>query len=70
MMKFFPPESLLDVSGAFDASAVNLSEIADLAIEESVESLWAYEGIVLPGGNVIVGRWWSPVSGRWPFLYL
>lgn len=22
--------------------------------------LWAYEGIVLPGGKIIVGRWWSP----------
>ncbi|KAK7606833.1 hypothetical protein BKA81DRAFT_382050 [Phyllosticta paracitricarpa] len=23
-------------------------------------SLWAYEGVVLPGGKVILGRWWSP----------
>ena len=23
-------------------------------------SLWAYEGVVLPGGQVIIGRWWSP----------
>jgi hypothetical protein len=25
-----------------------------------LDALWAYEGIVLPGGQVIVGRWWSP----------
>ncbi|KAK8250648.1 hypothetical protein HDK77DRAFT_506945 [Phyllosticta capitalensis] len=23
-------------------------------------ALWAYEGIVLPGGQIILGRWWSP----------
>lgn len=23
-------------------------------------ALWAYEGVVLPGGQIIVGRWWSP----------
>jgi hypothetical protein len=27
-------------------------------VDDSV--LWAYEGVVLPGGQVIVGRWWSP----------
>ena len=21
---------------------------------------WAYEGVVLPGGQVMVGRWWRP----------
>jgi hypothetical protein len=25
-----------------------------------LDALWAYEGIVLPGGQIIVGRWWSP----------
>jgi hypothetical protein len=23
-------------------------------------ALWAYEGVILPGGKIIVGRWWSP----------
>ncbi|KAI9722263.1 MAG: hypothetical protein M1812_001735 [Candelaria pacifica] len=23
-------------------------------------SLWAYEGCVLPGGQIILGRWWAP----------
>lgn len=23
-------------------------------------ALWAYEGVVLPGDQIIVGRWWSP----------
>lgn len=26
-------------------------------------ALWAYEGVVLPGGNIIMGRWWSPSDG-------
>lgn len=25
-------------------------------------SLWAYEGVVLPGGQMIIGRWWSPIN--------
>lgn len=23
-------------------------------------TLWAYEGVMLPGGRTIIGRWWSP----------
>ena len=23
---------------------------------------WAYEGVVLPGGMIILGRWWSPMD--------
>lgn len=26
-------------------------------------ALWAYEGVVLPGGQVMLGRWWSPADG-------
>jgi len=29
-------------------------------------SLWAYEGVVLPGGMIIVGRWWHPQPGVHP----
>ncbi|MCJ1269711.1 hypothetical protein MMC22_009603 [Lobaria immixta] len=25
---------------------------------------WAYEGVVLPGGMMILGRWWSPMDDR------
>ena len=24
------------------------------------DALWAYEGVILPGGQLIVGRWWAP----------
>jgi hypothetical protein len=23
-------------------------------------ALWAYEGVILPGGQIIIGRWWAP----------
>lgn len=26
--------------------------------EVDSDNLWAYEGVVLPGGRIIVGRWW------------
>lgn len=25
-----------------------------------VNALWAYEGVVLPGDQIVVGRWWAP----------
>ena len=39
------------------------------------ESCWAYEGVVLPGGMTILGRWWSPADetgdrlGTGPFIF-
>jgi hypothetical protein len=24
-----------------------------------LESLWAYEGVILPGGKFMMGRWWA-----------
>lgn len=23
---------------------------------------WAYEGVILPGGKIVLGRWWSPIE--------
>ena len=28
------------------------------------EDCWAYEGAVLPGGKIILGRWWHPQNDR------
>lgn len=39
------------------------------------ESCWAYEGVVLPGGMIMLGRWWSPADetvdrlGTGPFIF-
>lgn len=27
------------------------------------DALWAYEGVVLPGGQIMLGRWWNPDRG-------
>jgi hypothetical protein len=29
-------------------------------------ALWAYEGVILPGGNMIVGRWWAADPAKSP----
>ncbi|KAK5123180.1 hypothetical protein LTR85_003378 [Meristemomyces frigidus] len=33
------------------------------------EALWAYEGVVLPGGQIMLGRWWSPGDGTGSEMY-
>ena len=48
----------------------NLHNDNDLA--EKLNYLCCYEGVVLPGGKIMMGRWWSPLdpdlfSG--PFIY-
>ena len=63
MMKFFAPEDLPD-GDPMDLDLSNMADVADAAIGQGIDGLWAYEGVVLPGGNVIVGRWWSPGSGE------
>ena len=32
-------------------------------------ALWAYEGVVLPGGQIMLGRWWSPADGLGNQMY-
>ncbi|KAI9804308.1 MAG: hypothetical protein M1833_007115 [Piccolia ochrophora] len=36
----------------------------DAEIESAIDptSLWAYEGCILPGGEIMLGRWWYPES--------
>ena len=34
-----------------------------------IEALWAYEGVVLPGGQLMLGRWWSPSDGTGDSMY-
>ncbi|KAK4543661.1 hypothetical protein LTR36_005306 [Oleoguttula mirabilis] len=33
------------------------------------DALWAYEGVVLPGGQIMLGRWWSPGDGTGNSMY-
>ncbi|RMZ12380.1 hypothetical protein D0860_02986 [Hortaea werneckii] len=33
------------------------------------DALWAYEGVVLPGGQIMLGRWWCPSDGTRERMY-
>lgn len=38
------------------------------------ETCWAYEGVILPGGMIMLGHWWSPMaqygmSGTGPWIF-
>lgn len=66
MMKFYVDESDSD-SAYGDATTRNPFSVdgsigGDLYRSWHEDSLWAYEGVVLPGGEVIIGRWWSPTQ--------
>lgn len=82
MMKVFPPhtsESELFTSGGSNSDSSNTSSggfVAPSTIPDAVdESCWAYEGVVMPGGMIILGRWWSPADetmdrlGTGPFIF-
>ena len=60
MMKFFvdgeDPEGDSQSDDPFSMKGMT----ADPLDYMDTEALWAYEGVVLPGGEVVVGRWWSP----------
>lgn len=34
-----------------------------------MQALWAYEGVMLPGGKIMVGRWWCPSDGTGSDMY-
>lgn len=62
MMKFFGPADDYDINGASGAA---LKPPFRPELLTGTDGLWAYEGVMLPGGRVIVGRWWSPeTEGR------
>ncbi|KAI7209615.1 hypothetical protein KC333_g8640 [Hortaea werneckii] len=43
-------------------------EDVDTGVIET-DALWAYEGVVLPGGQIILGRWWCPSDGTGEWMY-
>ena len=41
----------------------NLSDMYQVDDDAEVNAgCWAYEGVVLPGGMIMLGRWWSPMD--------
>lgn len=65
-MKFFVDmvhQDMTDEQFEADGGADNLHKtVAEAAFSAASDGgdLWAYEGVVLPGGEVVVGRWWHP----------
>lgn len=39
------------------------------SIDMSHNNYWAFEGVVLPGGMIMLGRWWSPLDSHSPDRY-
>ena len=52
-----PPSSPDPFSGGADAVEGYAWEGAEVD-----DGCWAYEGVVLPGGKIVLGRWWSPLD--------
>lgn len=85
MMKIFPPDFSADdlfTSSSNDSSSSNGNQTSWEGLNGASnvpavvdESCWAYEGVVLPGGMTILGRWWSPADetadrlGTGPFIF-
>lgn len=79
MMKIFPLDmpsapswQPASTSSSDDIFSNSMASIFPAVIDESC---WAYEGVVLPGGMTILGRWWSPADetgdrlGTGPFIF-
>ena len=71
MMKYFGGDKPRKRGSQFYHKTSNLSaglrgDDIDFVDDDDVDingSCWCYEGVVLPGGMIMVGRWWSPVDG-------
>ncbi len=57
-LKALPPQE--GIPGWQRLTMMKYFEDEDGSIDH--QGLWAYEGVVLPGGQIVVGRWWSPTD--------
>ncbi|KAK4697460.1 hypothetical protein P7C71_g612, partial [Lecanoromycetidae sp. Uapishka_2] len=63
MMKYF--DDVSPNSSPAGAGSDNSSASKGFQLDDDVslnDGCWAYEGVVLPGGMIILGRWWSPMD--------
>ena len=68
-MKYFDPLTRPDGTSSQSSSLSAASDDTDPEIMDEIDDdaelnpgCWAYEGVVLPGGMIILGRWWSPMD--------
>lgn len=59
MMKYFDPISATGSPNGLTHTDTGFELDNDISLNDGC---WAYEGVVLPGGMVILGRWWSPMD--------
>ena len=59
MMKYFDPLDQAQGGGGGGVHEPSY-QVGDEA--ELNGGCWAYEGVVLPGGMIMLGRWWSPLD--------
>ena len=61
MMKYFDPlahpSTMPPQTGSADFDMYHVDDDAEINA-----GCWAYEGVVLPGGMIMLGRWWSPMD--------
>lgn len=68
LMKYFDPplaspsSSVPASPNPFAAAAGDVGEGLGWDGAEVDDGCWAYEGVVLPGGKIVLGRWWSPLD--------
>ena len=67
-MKYFPPSSAPSSSSSSGSGSMPLpshhhQQFGGGDDEAELDAdCWAYEGVVLPGGMIMLGRWWSPLD--------
>ncbi|MCJ1478978.1 hypothetical protein MMC13_007662 [Lambiella insularis] len=61
---FFPTDDHLDTSSQQSSIVEDFLQLMSLVgdLRNVDVDAWAYEGIVLPGGKIMLGRWWAPVE--------
>lgn len=69
LMKYFDPLTQPNGTSSQSSSSSSAAASDDTDHQEVIDDdaelntgCWAYEGVVLPGGMIMLGRWWSPLD--------
>ena len=44
-------------------SLLELADDENGVLQDDIEWAWAYEGVIIPGGKIMMGRWWMVGAG-------
>lgn len=63
MMKYKPARQYpVNLSWPTNVNSAQEVQAQEPGTDIDDEDMWAYEGVVIPGGRVIVGRFWRPLE--------